>query len=521
VAAQGAAGYLVAWSSNVNSRVSILMQAFDPLGAARDGAFLVHPSEPGNRDYPRIAVHGSGEALVTWLDHRETGNPDVWARRVTASGLLRGPAFKVETNNAGVATAAVPIAQGDGGFSVVWGNLNFGDGSVYAQRFNPAGNRVGPPILLSDAAKYSAPAMAADPAGNLLVLWAGYELDPDGGVMGRLFSPSWQPLGDVFRVNTYTLFDQTDPVVAADGRGGFTAAWSSGEEPYIVTPPPPDFQGQDGSSYGVFGQRLEISDAPRCTRGSRVLCLGENGRFEVRVSWTKPNGESGTGKAQPLAADTGAFWFFGEDNLELLIKVLDGRIVNGHFWVYYGALSDVDYTITVTDTKTRLEKTYHNPQGRLASQADVQAFADAAPVSQVAQAAVAPVVSRSLPPPLPATAAGAAASCLPSSESLCLNQGRFLVEVEAIDPRTNGKVRARAVPLTGDTGAFWFFGADNLELMIKVLDGRGLNGRFWVYYGALSDVRYTITVTDTVTQETKTYENAPGRLVSRADVEAF
>jgi hypothetical protein len=54
-----------------------------------------------------------------------------------------------------------------------------------------------------------------------------------------------------------------------------------------------------------------------------------------------------------------------------------------------------------------------------------------------------------------------------------------------------------------------------------VLDGRGVNGRFWVYYGALSDVKYTITVTDTETGETKTYENAPGGLVSRADVEAF
>ena len=81
--------------------------------------------------------------------------------------------------------------------------------------------------------------------------------------------------------------------------------------------------------------------------------------------------------------------------------------------------------------------------------------------------------------------------------------------------------QARAIPLTGETGVFYFFGPDNLELMIKVLDGRPHNGHFWVYYGALSDVEYRITVEDTETGQRKTYDNVPGRLISRADVEAF
>jgi hypothetical protein len=38
------------------------------------------------------------------------------------------------------------------------------------------------------------------------------------------------------------------------------------------------------------------------------------------------------------------------------------------------ALSDVEYTITVTDMTTGATKTYSNPQGRLASVADTSAF---------------------------------------------------------------------------------------------------------------------------------------------------
>ena len=53
---------------------------------------------------------------------------------------------------------------------------------------------------------------------------------------------------------------------------------------------------------------------------------------------------------------------------------MDGRSVNGKFWVLYGALSNVEYTITVTDTQTGAVKTYFNPQGQLASVADTDAF---------------------------------------------------------------------------------------------------------------------------------------------------
>jgi hypothetical protein len=77
-----------------------------------------------------------------------------------------------------------------------------------------------------------------------------------------------------------------------------------------------------------------------------------------------------------LSLESGYFWFFGPANIELVVKVLDGRSVNGNFWVLYGALSDVDYTITVTDISTGRQRTYHNPLHTLASRADTTAFSD-------------------------------------------------------------------------------------------------------------------------------------------------
>jgi hypothetical protein len=73
-------------------------------------------------------------------------------------------------------------------------------------------------------------------------------------------------------------------------------------------------------------------------------------------------------------ADTGFFWFFDPANLELAVKVLDGTAVNGHFWVFFGALTDVRYIVTVFDTRTGAVRNYSNPQGQLCGQADVAAF---------------------------------------------------------------------------------------------------------------------------------------------------
>ena len=111
-----------------------------------------------------------------------------------------------------------------------------------------------------------------------------------------------------------------------------------------------------------------------CAPGSARLCVTQN-RFQVQVDWRVPSqGRSGSGTAVPVTGDTGYFWFFDSANVELIVKVLDARVINGKFWVFYGALSNVEYTITVTDTETGAVKVYANPSGTLASAADTSAF---------------------------------------------------------------------------------------------------------------------------------------------------
>jgi hypothetical protein len=516
VAADPAGGFVLTWISS-SSSFRVLAQRFDADGAPRSGAFFVSSENDGRKTRPRVAVDpASGSFLIVWIDDRETENPDVWARRFTSSGQPQGPEFLVNIEKSGEALGAVPVFHG-GGSSVVWSNQD-PQWEIVAQRFDGAGTRVGPAVLLSGApgfySLYPAPAVAVAPGGGLLVLWAGpdprgadpYEFVPNAAVMGRLFDDSWQPASAPFEVNTYVPWSQTEPAVVVDGQGRFSAFWGSGEELYYPTSPPRDPRGQDGDGFGVYGQRFALTG---CTPGDDHLCLGN--RFEVRATWKNPyTGETGIAHGHPLTADTGALWFFDPANLELMVKVLDGRAINGSFWVFYGALSNVEYTLTVTDTATGAERTYHNAPLQYASRSDTSAFPDTGSASlSKAAAPAAPVEISSKAP------------CVPSATVLCLGGGRFAAEVVWTDPRTGLAAQGRALPLTADTGSFWFLDAANLELMIKVLDGRGINGRFWVFFGALSDLEYTVTVTDRETGKQRTYHNDRHQLASRADTAAF
>ena len=65
--------------------------------------------------------------------------------------------------------------------------------------------------------------------------------------------------------------------------------------------------------------------------------------------------------------DSGLFFFFADDNWELLAKVLNACDFNNHYWVFSAATTNVEYTLTVTDTETGVTKAYFNPLGATAA----------------------------------------------------------------------------------------------------------------------------------------------------------
>lgn len=113
-----------------------------------------------------------------------------------------------------------------------------------------------------------------------------------------------------------------------------------------------------------------------CVPDQTTLCLNAD-RFKVEVAWRNFQGGTGVAQVVPFgSADSGLLWFFNPDNWEMLVKVLDGCVLNGHYWVFAAATTNVEYTLRVTDTQTGVVEEWHNPLGTAAAAlTDTEAFA--------------------------------------------------------------------------------------------------------------------------------------------------
>jgi chitinase len=279
-----------------------------------------------------------------------------------------------------------------------------------------------------------------------------------------------------------------------------------------------------------------------CVPSTNTLCIDDqphDGRFAVTVAYASAT-QSGNGTAIPLTdlgiADGGLFWFFSAADPEMLVKIINGCGLNDSFWLFYAAGTNVGLTVQVTDTKTGQQLAFTNPLGTAAPPVqDTSAFAclsgDEHPDSYGAHgagaarnatalasataarnaSALATVAASRDAQPLAATASDD--PCRASGTTLCIDDqpadNRFSVAVVFHSASQSGN--GNAVPLAplgvGDGGLFWFFESSNPEMLVKIIDGCGLNDSFWFFESAGTNVAFTVTVTDTATGHVKTYGN--------------
>jgi hypothetical protein len=338
----------------------------------------------------------------------------------------------------------------------------------------------------------------ADRRPGKFVLWT---LDVGAGAPPLTLSTS----GGTGDVDLYVRFGAPPTTAQWDA----SSATAGNTESVTVAAP------RQGTYYiGLYGRSpykgvtLQTGGPAGCFPGGTSLCLADH-RFKVEAAWRTADGRTGAGQAVALTGDTGYFWFFAASNVEAVVKVLDACTFNQRFWVFAGGLTDVQVDLTVTDTATGAVRTWRNPQGSAFQPIqDTAAFATCGTTSSTAPAEETASLANKTAEDL-ARIASAAGTCAAGPTSLCLSGNRFRVDV--VWKTANGQTGAgQAVPLTADTGYYWFFGASNVEMVLKVLDACTFNQRFWVYAGGLTDVETTITVTDTMTGAVKTYVNPQG-----------
>jgi hypothetical protein len=251
--------FLVTWTNTCGGACgvaspSVFGQRFDAAGGLLGSEFRIDQAQQGINGGP-VLMDG-GEFVVVWngtTQYADGYGSGIFAELYASDGLPIDREFQVNTFTGGfIGTQDVPTVASayNGDFVAVWHHIGAGD-RVVGQRYSSSGVPIGTEFPANaEPGIQSQPAVAMAGNGDFVIVWATREDEPYSGVLGQRFGSDGAPRGGKFRVNTYTMFDQGSPAVAADADGDFVVTWASGVN---------SVNNQDGHGLGIFGQRFTSS----------------------------------------------------------------------------------------------------------------------------------------------------------------------------------------------------------------------------------------------------------------------
>jgi hypothetical protein len=298
VAAAADGDFVVVWDSFHQdlSGWGVFGQRYDSAGGKLGSEFRVNSYTTNHQQYPSLASDASGNFVVVWSSYGQDGSTfGIFGQRYDSAGIALGPEFRVNSYTSNHQVGASVASDADGDFVVVWTSF-FQDGSVdgiFGQRYDSGGEAQGDEFRVNTntMGSQSAPSVASDTTGNFVVVWRSSSQDGDRGigVLGQRYDSGGEAQGAEFHVNTYTTGSQTLPSVASDMSGNFLVAWESFP--------------QDGSSYGVFGQLYDNAGVAQggefqinshTTGNQQFPSLGATGTNQFVVAW-ESGGQDGSG----------------------------------------------------------------------------------------------------------------------------------------------------------------------------------------------------------------------------------
>lgn len=228
----GAGGAIVAWADYRNgASFDIYARRVDASGTAfwgADGVALC--TAAGDQDRPAMASDGAGGAILTWRDYRSGSNFDNYVQRVDASGTVMWTANGVPLcKAAGNQIDPQIVPDGAGGAIVTWADSRNGtDYDIYARRVTASGvgqwATDGLAVCTTSSGQYN-PTIDANSAGGAIIAWGSNE-----DIHAQWVSPSgvmkWAVDGVLLSDGPVYSTVEYFPEIISDGEGGAIATWN-------------------------------------------------------------------------------------------------------------------------------------------------------------------------------------------------------------------------------------------------------------------------------------------------------
>jgi len=227
-----------------------LMMTINPTGAE----FVVNDPLPGfqniDENASSVAVSEAAGTLAAYAGVGAGKREGIFLRSFDQTGIEQGAAERVSSTVRGARSAASVAANDAGNRVVVWQGRGLGDKyGIFMQVFNTSGVAIGGEQLVNETVggKQRDPSVAMAANGSFVVTWSGPSGSDATGVYARRFNADGSAASNEELVNTTTPNDQIESAVAVNNGGDYVITWSSRD--------------QDTDDWGVFGQRFSAGGA--------------------------------------------------------------------------------------------------------------------------------------------------------------------------------------------------------------------------------------------------------------------
>jgi len=261
VAMNASGSFVVAWDDDGLLDVNVYSRIYDAAGTPQSGDIQVSVTLLlGSNISPYVAMDDTGNFVVTWEgpDALLGLSRGAYIRMYDAAGTPQTGEMQVNTSDSGVQSPSGVAMDTDGDIVVVWEGVGSGDSSgVFARLYDNTGTAKGGNFRVNNTTSgtQGSASVDMDAAGNFVVTWSSSD-GSSNGIYARRYDATGTALSGEFLVNTTTASEQTGSDVAMTSEDDFAIVWQSNN--------------QDGSGYGIFGQRYVTTNPVITLSGGTV-----------------------------------------------------------------------------------------------------------------------------------------------------------------------------------------------------------------------------------------------------------
>ncbi len=274
IVSDGSGGAIITWEDyRAVTKTNTYAQKINAAGAVQwtaDGLAL--STVVSSQNSQKIVSDGSGGAIITWVDSRQTINTDIYAQKITSAGAVQWTVDGVAiSRTADFQLNPTIVSDGSGGAIITWEDDRSGMPDIYAQKIQSSGGLYWDTngVAISTAAGYQTqPTIVSDGSNGAIITWTDERSGTNADIYAQKINSTgfvqWTADGVAISI---APFDQSTHTIISDGSGGAIITW----------------QDNRSGTEDIYAQKINSAGAVQWTANGVAISTAANSQVDPTI----------------------------------------------------------------------------------------------------------------------------------------------------------------------------------------------------------------------------------------------